>query len=142
MISFEVSGIAVPQARAKATTIGGHARMYTPKKSNDYRALLRLAAQQAWGNNTPSENTAELSVFVVLPAPSNLKRSAKNMIERGEYIPKITRPDADNYLKQVSDAVNGVIVKDDSQFWRVTCRKVFGYRPRIEVSITFDGDRQ
>lgn len=139
MIRFEVAGIAVPQARAKATTIGGHARLYTPKKSNDYRSLLRLAAQQAWGNKPPSEDMAELAVTVILPPPSSLKKAAKDAIARGERIPKTTRPDADNYLKQASDAVNGVIVKDDSQFWRVNCYKLFGNRPHIEVIVTFDG---
>lgn len=141
ILRFEVAGIAVPQARAKATTIGGHARLYTPKKSNDYRALLRLAAQNAWGNNPPSEACAELAVTVVLPPPSSLKKAQKQAIASGEHIPKTTRPDADNYLKQASDAVNGVIVKDDSQFWSVTSRKVFGIRPHIEVIVTFDKEK-
>lgn len=136
MTRFELSGEAVPQARARMTR-NGH--VYTPKKSSDYRAMLRLAAQQAWGTNPPSEDMAELSVTVVLPAKASLRKAAKDAIKRGELIPKTTRPDADNYLKQVADAVNGVIVKDDSQFWRVSCRKYYGARPCVEVQITWDG---
>lgn len=137
MIRFEVPGIAVPQARHR-TTKTGHS--YIPKPSNDYRSLLKLAASKAWGDKPPSEDMAELLVTVVLPPLKSFKKPVKQKLEAGGRIPKTTRPDADNYLKQASDAVSGIIVADDAQFWKVMCRKFYGARPVMEVLITFDGD--
>lgn len=47
----------------------------------------------------------------------------------------MTKPDADNYLKGVKDALKGIIWKDDSQVVDAFVRKRYSARPRIEVKI-------
>ena len=46
-ISFTVPGDPVAKARARATIVGGHARMYTPDKTSKYEARVAIFAKQA-----------------------------------------------------------------------------------------------
>ncbi|OMD02745.1 RusA family crossover junction endodeoxyribonuclease, partial [Paenibacillus odorifer] len=54
--------------------------------------------------------------------------------DRGDILP-VTKPDADNYLKGVKDALKGIIWKDDSQVVDAFVRKRYSAQPRIEVKI-------
>jgi Holliday junction resolvase RusA-like endonuclease len=45
------------------------------------------------------------------------------------------KPDIDNYFKAVTDAVNGILYKDDGQIAVNICRKVYSLNPRTEIAI-------
>lgn len=49
------------------------------------------------------------------------------------------RPDLDNYIKAVTDAMNGEFWKDDAQIIRIYARKCYGAMPLIKVEITKNG---
>jgi Holliday junction resolvase RusA-like endonuclease len=46
------------------------------------------------------------------------------------------RPDWDNLGKLVSDSLNGLAYKDDSQIVEATAAKYYSDRPRVEIEIT------
>jgi Holliday junction resolvase RusA-like endonuclease len=73
-----------------------------------------------------------LTVYRSIPKSLSKKKAA--LAEAGHIVP-ITKPDVDNYLKGVKDALKGVIWKDDSQVVEVFARKRYSARPRIEVKI-------
>ena len=43
------------------------------------------------------------------------------------------KPDIDNVMKIVLDALNGVAYKDDSRVVRVEAQKIYGDIPRLEI---------
>lgn len=45
------------------------------------------------------------------------------------------KPDIDNYFKAVTDAVNGILYKDDGQIAVNVSRKVYSWNPRTEIEI-------
>ena len=45
------------------------------------------------------------------------------------------KPDIDNVLKLVLDALNEVAYKDDTQVIEVECKKFFSINPRIEITL-------
>ena len=51
-----------------------------------------------------------------------------------------SRPDIDNYLKSAMDAINGIVVADDSLVVKVTVEKKFGVDPKLVLLI--DADRR
>lgn len=66
--------------------------------------------------------------------PKSFSKKKTEMAERGEIVP-VTKPDADNYLKAIKDALNGVIWRDDSQIVDVQVSKRYSVRPRIEIEV-------
>ncbi|WP_338542774.1 RusA family crossover junction endodeoxyribonuclease [Paenibacillus tundrae] len=133
MIAFTVYGEPVAQGRPRASTQGGFVRMYDPKKSKDYKDYVRLAAaEHAPGALLEGPLGMVLTVYRSTPKSFSKKKAA--LAEFGEIRP-ISKPDVDNYLKGVKDALKGVIWKDDSQVVEVFAQKRYSARPRIEVKI-------
>jgi len=56
------------------------------------------------------------------------------MAEKGELRP-VTKPDTDNYIKAIKDALKSVIWKDDSQVVELHASKYYSQNPRIEIEI-------
>lgn len=135
-ISFTIYGEPVAQGRPKLTTINGMARAYDPKKSRDWKDYVKLAASEhAMSALLEGPLLLEVTIYrQTTKAISSSKKKAE-AAEMGELLP-VSKPDVDNYLKGIKDALNGVIWKDDSQVTDVIARKRYSARPRVEVTIT------
>ena len=132
-ISFVVYGEPVAQGRPRATTINGHVRMYDPKKSSDYKDFVRLAAAQYAPDKLP-EGPLALVIDVYKQIPKSFNKKKVEAAGRGDLRPT-TKPDTDNYVKAIKDALKGVLWKDDSQVVELVARKWYGDRPRIEITL-------
>ena len=132
-IRFTVLGEPIAQGRPRATTINGHVRMYDPAKSRNYKDYIRLVASE----HAPDkllEGPIALFVNVYRPIPKGMSKKRSLLAEQGKLRPT-KKPDVDNYLKAIKDALKNVIWKDDSQVVRVVIDKYYSERPRIEVEI-------
>ncbi|MEF3309300.1 RusA family crossover junction endodeoxyribonuclease [Paenibacillus sp. GYB004] len=138
MIQFTIYGEPVAQGRPRASSQGGFVRLYDPKKSRDYKDYIRLAAAE---HAPPAllEGPLAMMVTAFRPIPKSFSQKKAVAAERGEILPT-SKPDADNYLKAVKDALKGVIWKDDSQVVDAYVRKRYGVRPRIEIKIRQIGE--
>jgi len=136
MISFTVYGDPRPQARPRMTKAG---HVYTPKVSGDYRARVRNAAKEAMQEEiaTPIMK-GPVGVFIQIVKQSKttgLKKGDKEWLDAGGLMLHDKKPDADNVLKQICDACNGVVWIDDSQVTLTTAMKVHGREPLVNVWI-------
>lgn len=133
MIEFTVYGEPVAQGRPKFSTAGGFPRAYDPKKSRDYKDYVRLAATE---HAPPKPLEGPLAVMIVAyrSIPKSFSKKKTAAAEVGLLYPT-TKPDADNYLKGVKDALKGIMWVDDSQVVDVYTRKRYSSKPRIEVKI-------
>lgn len=134
VVQFTVYGEPVAQGRPRAANIAGHIRMYDPQKSRDYKDYVRLAASQHAPRKL-AEGPLRLRVNVFRPIPKSFSKKKAAQAEAGDLRPT-SKPDADNYLKGVKDALKNVIWKDDSQVVEVTVGKWYSDRPRVEIQIT------
>ncbi len=106
-------GPPVPWARAGRK--GGHS--YTPTHVKNFENRVRLFAHQA--GVTPLDGPVEVHVHAVWPMKGQpLKKSKRPRAW------KATRPDLDNVLKAVLDALNGIGYHDDGQVARATIEKL------------------
>lgn len=135
MIQFTVYGEPVAQGRPRASAATGFVKMYDPEKSRDYKDYVRLAARE-YAPVALLEGPLGIAVTAYRSMPKYLSKypAKAAAAERGDILP-VTKPDADNYLKGVKDALKGVIWKDDSQVVDAFVRKRYSARPRIEVKI-------
>ena len=124
------------KGRPKVSTFGGHAQIYTPKKTRvaeaDIKASIRseIAKSERFGAGEPL--VLWVTFYVVRPksAPKRVKHPA-------------TRPDLDNYLKTLLDALDKFAFPDDAQVVNIHAKKAFaldGTPPRIEFVLEREYD--
>lgn len=108
---------------AKGRPRFGNGRTYSdPRTVKFENEIIRLARQQF--SLQPLSGALEVFVqFYFKKAKSNKKI---NMTQR---------PDLDNLLKGVLDALNCIVYKDDCQIVRLSAEKSFSDEPRIEMSV-------
>jgi Holliday junction resolvase RusA-like endonuclease len=133
MLQFTVFGTPIAQGRPRATSMGGHIHMYDPKASRDYKQYVRLAAAEH-KPKVPYEGPLEITVKVFRPIPKSFSQKRAKIAESGGLRP-ITKPDADNYVKLIKDALKSVIWKDDAQVVDMHVSKFYSDNPRIEVTV-------
>ena len=135
MITFTVPGDPVGKGRPRATTIGGHARMYTPAKTAAYEELVAVYASAAMKKAPLLEHPVRLhlGIYCKVPGTWSKKRRADALagIER-----PAKKPDIDNIIKAVADGMNGVVWVDDSQIVALSCSKWYALEPCVYVSVT------
>ncbi len=105
---------------------------YNPKKYTEYKkALLQLARIQS---KSYFEGCISLDITFFMPIAVSLsKKKRSELIEQHYHIKK---PDLDNLLKSVKDALEGTFYKNDSQICEVTMKKVYSDKPRTEFTLS------
>lgn len=108
--------------------------MYTPAKTERYESRVAVFAQQAMAGRTPADEALEVSIFAVMPVPASWSRKKREMALAGELSP-VTRPDADNIAKAITDGSNGIVWVDDSRIVSLTVMKLYGETPGVSVRV-------
>lgn len=129
-LRFEVPGIPVAKGRARVTTIGGHARAYTPAKTVAYESTVALMARQAMGASSPMAGPLAVSIIATWPIPASWSKK-----RRESEVFKASRPDLDNIAKAIGDGCNGIVWADDSQIVDLRCVKRYGQIPGVVVEV-------
>jgi Holliday junction resolvase RusA-like endonuclease len=123
-IKFTIPMIPVPKARARTVICGGNVHSFTPKATRDAEDFIR-----AFVSGYPT-----FAAGVPLAMSIDFYLSRPRSISKKREFPT-TRPDIDNYIKLIFDALDGVLFSNDSQIIRLLARKQYG-EPRIELEIT------
>jgi len=111
MVEFRVPSIPVAQPRQRHGFVRGQIRNWTPARHpvNAFKAAVQLAFSQAGGRMLMGP--VVLQVTFRMPRPKAMLWKTKPMPE--EYHTK--KPDLDNLLKAVKDALTGLAWRDDAQ---------------------------
>jgi Holliday junction resolvase RusA-like endonuclease len=134
---FTVDIDPIGKARPRFTKTG-HA--YTPQKTKDAEELIAAAYRATSGGCIPKGVPVELGVTAHFPIPKSFSQKKRDAVLDSEILPT-KKPDADNILKLVADALSGVAYEDDAQVVRMEVLKEYtalddGY---IEIEI-FGGE--
>jgi Holliday junction resolvase RusA-like endonuclease len=108
--SFIVNCKPVGKARARTVTKGGRTWSYTPKQTVDYEGLIR-DAYSSQGDDTDGPWDGPVKLVVRVCGDQTEVHLFK--LDPKKYV--CTRPDADNIIKSICDALNGLAFKDDRQ---------------------------
>lgn len=134
-ISFKLPGHPQGKGRARAFRAGDTIRHYTPEKTRSYEGMVRLAAETAMAGRAPVESPVAIAIVSVFDIPKGFsKKRRAAALEGGEFPGK--KPDLDNIAKAVTDALNGVVFKDDALIVTSRCSKVYGPAPMVMVTVT------
>lgn len=139
-LAFTIPGEARGKGRPRATTIGGHARMFTDSKTASYENLVKLAASRALNGRVPFDEPLAVNVTIrMTPAASHSDKKRRAMIA-GEILPT-KLPDLDNVVKAVLDGCNRVAFRDDALIVRLVAEKAYAATPGVDVMINPIGQR-
>lgn len=133
---FVVLGEPKGKARPKFTTIAGHPRAITPKETVNYENLVKMEYHAQCGDFCYSEKKpVYILVDCFMPIPQSVSvRKKKEMLCHSLRPTK--KPDTDNVLKSIADAINTIAYHDDSQIVDGRVRKFYSQHPRVEVTLS------
>lgn len=134
-VKFEVLGVPVGKSRPKFTTVKGHAVAYTPAKTVNYETLVRLSyQQQCAGCMFDKDKPLRAIIRAFFPIPKSVSKMKREQM-RDLRILHTKRPDVDNIVKAVLDALNGVAYYDDSQIAEVMISKAYAEQPKVMIEL-------
>jgi len=114
----------MPKGRPRISTSGDRLVVYTPHGTAGAEHSIRVAVMSQEERFTSGALKLDATFYRVRP----------KSLPKKQTLP-VTRPDLDNYLKLLTDALNKYLFTDDAQITTVVARKRFGDPPRIEFSI-------
>jgi Holliday junction resolvase RusA-like endonuclease len=104
-----------PLARPRFVRTATGVRTYTERKDQNVRFHIRKAWLELEVEPLVGALRMEVTAWLRLPKSVSKKRSFSAM--------PVVRPDLDNYVKQVEDALLGYAFKDDAQIVTIIARK-------------------
>lgn len=134
-VEFSVNTIPVGKARPRVTTAGGYARAYTPAATKAFEKEIAAAYQNKY--KTPAFTDGEylcLDVLIKMPMPKSFTKKQRAAALSGELLPA-KKPDVDNIVKAICDALNNTCYTDDNQIVQLSAKKIYAENPGLEIKI-------
>jgi Holliday junction resolvase RusA-like endonuclease len=133
MIRFDIPGNLKGKQRPRISTRGGFARAYTPAQTVNAESWVKTCAMEAAGAPCLEGPLAiRITMAVQVPASWSKRKRADALAGR---IRPTGKPDLDNCLKLVGDALNGVAWRDDAQLVEAAISRHYGEMPTTAVEI-------
>ena len=83
----------------------------------------------------PADAPLKATVIIGMKVPKSYPKKKREKCLSGEIAPT-KKPDVDNVLKSIFDALCGYAMHDDSQITEVVAEKLYAEEPYVEVTIT------
>ncbi len=127
--------LAVPKGRPRARSFAGRIQIFTPQKTLDFeRAIAEYYQQSTKAFMFEKDQPICVNVVFGMPIPKSIPKSRQDAMAQG-IIRHTKRPDIDNLIKSVLDALNGVAWVDDSQIVRLSASKEYSSEPYVYLYI-------
>lgn len=130
---FEIEGKIKGKGRPRFTNFGKFVKTYTPAETASYENLIKLQFRISCGD-WYSELPLRMKITAIHGIVKSATKKDKAKMLSGEIKPT-KKPDADNIVKIICDALNGVAYKDDTQVVELEFKKVYGEFEKVIVEI-------
>lgn len=137
MIKFTYHGEAVGKGRPRYAKRRNYVHTYTPEKTKNFEDALRFEFMSSNCEAMPvydRDMTLEANILIGVSIPKSYSKK-KQALCRDRFIAPAKKPDIDNIVKSIFDALNGYAFADDVQIVKVRAEKVYAEEPFVEVEI-------
>lgn len=134
-IEFTVPGEPKGKGRPRFARAGEHTRTYTPADTLAYENVVQQQYQYQCKDEMFEKGTMldmRIMAYFAIPKSASKKKRAQML---DEELRPAKKPDMDNIIKIIADALNKIAYYDDSQIVDTTIRKFYSDMPRVEVLI-------
>lgn len=129
---FEMIGDPVGKARPRMNTRTG--RAYTPTNTKLYEYSLRQWFIREYPYFKPIESRVKVTIIAYFSVPKSTSKK-KEVEMLNQNISPVKKPDIDNIIKIVLDAMNKFAFRDDTQVTELEIKKKYDKTPRIYIKI-------
>lgn len=128
---LEIKEKAIGKGRPKFNSITK--RAYTPEKTQMFEQLIQWYFLSKYKlSEKPSNKAIKAEIDVVYKPAKTASRKSILMVN-GKSCTK--KPDLDNIVKSILDALNGIAYEDDSQVSELIAKKRYGDEDRITIKL-------
>jgi len=131
MREFVIYGQPVAKGRPRLGKWG----TYTPQKTVEYENLIKISYIEKYKGEPVLEDQLKLDIYFYFQIPKSVSNKKRQAMLEGKIMHD-KRPDIDNCIKIITDALNGIAYKDDNQIVEVHAMKLYDETPRTVVTIT------
>lgn len=133
MVKFEIEGTIKGKGRPRFSKFGNYVKAYTPEDTVSYENLIKLQFRISCGN-WYSEMPLKMKITAIHSITKSVSKKNRARMLSGEIKPT-KKPDADNIVKVICDALNHIAYKDDTQIVELEIKKVYGELEKVVVEI-------
>lgn len=130
---FEVPGKIIGKGRPRLNSYTG--TVYTPTRTKDYETLVEQYFLLKYPRFKPFEGRVQVEISANFEIPKSVKKADKELMLENKVNPT-KKPDIDNIVKIVLDAMNGIAFKDDIQITKLQVEKLYSTSESINVKIS------
>jgi len=131
-VQLTIPGTPVGKGRPRVTRRG----VFTPEKTQRFEQVVRAAWRRSGAAMAPKDAVVFCSILAFFAPPKSASKRTRDKLLRMGYHCK--RPDADNIVKAVLDALNGLAYPDDSAVQILDARKYYtSGTPRTDVILSW-----
>lgn len=132
IVSFVIPQKPAGKERPRLT---GRGAVYTPAKTKAYENFIKGCYIEQCGDVSFGDRSISMTVKAYVPPLSKFNKAQTAAALRGELKPT-AKPDADNILKALLDALNELAYDDDRYIYKISVERIYSDNPRTEVTIT------
>ncbi|MDE6020294.1 MAG: RusA family crossover junction endodeoxyribonuclease [Ruminococcus sp.] len=136
---FTIPGEPKGKGRPRFSKRGGFVQTYTPKETKSYEELVAGEYIRQCGNIKSDCNACihmEIAAYFCVPKSTSKANRLKMLMH---LLFPLKKPDLDNIVKIIADALNGIAYHDDKQIIRIFAEKFYSDMPCVRVKITSIG---
>lgn len=134
-ISFIVPGAPVGKGRPRFAKRGNFVQAYTPEKTASYENLVKMAAAKAMAGRQIIIGAVCVGIHLFVTPPASWSQKKQREAISGSGIFPTSKPDVDNVIKGIFDAMNEIVWKDDKQVVDVVVSKRYCTTARAVVEV-------
>ena len=108
---------------------------YTPKKTVSYETYIQELFAIKYPDFRPVESELKMTLQAWLMIPTSASKKKRKLMQDLALKPG-KRPDIDNVIKVVMDALEKLAYKNDSQIVEAHLYKFYAERPRLDIRIS------
>lgn len=129
-VTFAVPGKPYAKKRHRIGMIAGRARAFNPKENATAEGSIGNLAAKHFPAPIMGPVAVEVVATFAIPKSWSKKKAAEHM-----HQPHCQKPDGDNILKAVKDALNRIAWADDGQVYDARVRKFWGETDQTVIHV-------
>ena len=129
---FEIPGKIIGKGRPRLNSYTG--AVYTPTRTKDYEHLVMQYFMIKYPKFKQLEGRVSVEIVANFEVPKSTKKQDKILMLENKINP-IKKPDIDNIVKIILDAMNEIAFKDDTQITKLNVEKKYSETESVFVKI-------